>query len=293
MDAVIIRSVIDSLQKLFVELHPQIVRHWGDREVVTRKPDGSLVTLMDKTLEQRLRELFHEILPTACFLGEESFNSTPGAEPGMNEQELLIVTDPIDGTSNYARGNPAFGTLIGIFTRHGSEFSPSLGIVYKPILDPDAPDRTPGTLTYGSRSGITVRSLEFDTAGNTKHSESPLIPASPVQNSALRVVAQRRVRPLGSDIEIIPGDVSITDLMLPLIGEAAGAISRSRFWDIAGPVALAAAAGLKVYRVSNGEEITHFSIADFADQGARKWELSDDILITFPSCAARILSLPA
>jgi histidinol-phosphatase len=72
---------------------------------ITAKPDKTPLTQGDTETEQRLRDIvvneFHE-----NYLGEE------GARVGAGGR--LWVVDPIDGTKNFMRGMPIWGTLIAL-----------------------------------------------------------------------------------------------------------------------------------------------------------------------------------
>ncbi len=73
--------------------------------VVTDKPDNTPVTQGDSETEKALNEIITEQFGDQC-LGEE------GAKPGKGERVWII--DPIDGTKNFLRGLPIWGTLISL-----------------------------------------------------------------------------------------------------------------------------------------------------------------------------------
>ncbi|HEY3523841.1 MAG TPA: inositol monophosphatase family protein [Candidatus Limnocylindrales bacterium] len=74
---------------------------------VDRKADGSFVTEADRTIERLIRDRVAERFPTHGIVGEE-YGS---AEAGGGERWYV---DPIDGTHNFMRGLPLFGTLLAI-----------------------------------------------------------------------------------------------------------------------------------------------------------------------------------
>lgn len=78
----------------------------GRRHQVTIKPDGSPVTAADCEIERRLRTLIAEEHPGDAVLGEEY-----GA---VGESTRQWVLDPIDGTKQFMRGLPSWGTLIAL-----------------------------------------------------------------------------------------------------------------------------------------------------------------------------------
>jgi histidinol-phosphatase len=74
---------------------------------VERKADESPVTIADREAETLLRKTLSTAFPDDGFLGEEH-----GAEPGTSGFRWII--DPIDGTRNFVRGIPIWGTLVGL-----------------------------------------------------------------------------------------------------------------------------------------------------------------------------------
>jgi histidinol-phosphatase len=77
-----------------------------------RKIDGSVVTLADKTVEAMALKKVAESGLTIDVVGEETSKEIPEG-PAQNGRARMII-DPIDGTEEFSRGIPTFGTLIGI-----------------------------------------------------------------------------------------------------------------------------------------------------------------------------------
>jgi len=74
--------------------------------VIETKPDLTPVSDADKKVEEELRKLILEYSPTDSIIGEEF-----GVDGESNREWIL---DPIDGTKNFVRGVPFWGTLIGL-----------------------------------------------------------------------------------------------------------------------------------------------------------------------------------
>lgn len=72
-----------------------------------RKKDGTAVTAADKAIEEVARKLVAESGKQLAVLGEEF-----GGDERQGATRLII--DPIDGTEEFSRGIPTFGTLLGI-----------------------------------------------------------------------------------------------------------------------------------------------------------------------------------
>ena len=81
---------------------------WFRRDLeISAKPDRSLVTQADQAIERRLRERIADAFPDHGLVGEEY-----GVESG--EASVRWYIDPIDGTHNFIRGVPLFGTLLAV-----------------------------------------------------------------------------------------------------------------------------------------------------------------------------------
>jgi len=83
------------------------LRHFRQHLHVEEKPDRSFVTQADKAIEEAIRERLVRTFPTHGLVGEEY-----GTQEGAHDIRWII--DPIDGTHNYMRGVPLFGTLLGL-----------------------------------------------------------------------------------------------------------------------------------------------------------------------------------
>ncbi len=89
---------------------------------VESKDDDSPVTIADRAVEKRLREIIEASRPEDGILGEEF-----GVKESQNG--LTWVLDPIDGTTSFIIGRPTFGTLIALW--EGDK--PLLGIIDQAI----------------------------------------------------------------------------------------------------------------------------------------------------------------
>lgn len=94
----------------------------GHLEVRT-KADGTWVTQVDEGVERALRDAIAARFPDHAVLGEEDGRVGPPDAPTW-------VIDPIDGTTNFVRGNPIFATLIAVQV-DGQELA---GVVSAPAL---------------------------------------------------------------------------------------------------------------------------------------------------------------
>jgi histidinol-phosphatase len=74
---------------------------------ITTKPDRSFVTQADTAIEELIRARILDAFPDHGLVGEEF-----GTEAG--DAAVRWYIDPIDGTHNYIRGVPLFGTLLAV-----------------------------------------------------------------------------------------------------------------------------------------------------------------------------------
>lgn len=89
---------------------------------VETKPDRTPVTDADRAVESAIREELASARPADQIIGEEFENTA--------SQNRSWIIDPIDGTANYLRGVPIWGTLIAL--REGDEVV--VGVASAPAL---------------------------------------------------------------------------------------------------------------------------------------------------------------
>ena len=100
-------------------------RHFRQKMAVEIKKDDSPVSIADREIERRIREMLAAHVPDHAILGEEEGGDISAAEEGW-----AWVIDPIDGTRAFLAGVPTFGTLIALCY----DGTPVLGILDQPIL---------------------------------------------------------------------------------------------------------------------------------------------------------------
>ena len=86
-----------------------------------KKDDGSLVTPIDKVVEEKIRTRIRKTYPHHGIIGEEYPDEKPHAE-------WVWCIDPLDGTTAFLAGSPLFGLLIGL----AHEGRPFYGIIDHP-----------------------------------------------------------------------------------------------------------------------------------------------------------------
>jgi histidinol-phosphatase len=85
---------------------------FGRDPEVRRKADGTEVTAVDVAVEVALRDRIIAVFPDHLVLGEEDGWGQHGASTGAPAGVPVWTIDPIDGTTNFVKGNPIFATLI-------------------------------------------------------------------------------------------------------------------------------------------------------------------------------------
>lgn len=101
------------LEGIVEEADTIAMKYFRSTEMGTeKKGDGSVVTVADKAVEaMALRKVAESGLALEV-VGEETSKEIPQG-PARDGRPRVII-DPIDGTEEFSRGIPTFGTLIGI-----------------------------------------------------------------------------------------------------------------------------------------------------------------------------------
>src|ERR1700691_5898215 len=82
------------------------------REEIAEKGPGDFVTIADLEAERQLAALLTGALPGSVVLGEEAAAKNPELLRLTGGAAPLWIVDPIDGTSNFARGEPGFAVIL-------------------------------------------------------------------------------------------------------------------------------------------------------------------------------------
>jgi myo-inositol-1(or 4)-monophosphatase len=119
-------------------------RNRAEGPVHSFKGQHDYLTETDSAVERLVRARIAGAFPDDSFLGEET------ADIAASFGRDIWVVDPIDGTSNFARGVPHFCISIA-FVRDGQT---EIGVVYQPVLDELYVGRRGGGAT---RNGQTIK----------------------------------------------------------------------------------------------------------------------------------------
>ena len=81
---------------------------------ISEKNPGDLVTIADVKTEHLLERLLTETLPGSLVIGEEAVSRNEKSLAALDDNQMVWVVDPVDGTSNFAKGSPCFATMVAL-----------------------------------------------------------------------------------------------------------------------------------------------------------------------------------
>jgi histidinol-phosphatase len=148
------------------------LRHAALTVLTETKADGTPVTVADRAIERVLRERIDRDRPGESILGEEEGGALPASG-------ACWILDPIDGTKNFARGIPLYGTLLarwedGVLTdaivsapglgsrwwaTGGAAFKDGARIQVSPVSALADADICTGGLDWAHRAGASIDAL--------------------------------------------------------------------------------------------------------------------------------------
>lgn len=209
-----------------------------EQKKVTRsyKDDGSILTQVDKDVDQALSEEIASRFPEANIITEESLREFD------KNREFTFAVDPIDGTDSFSQGMPGWCISVGVLD---SQLKPVAGIVYAP--------------KWGA--GTDHGSLLFADLGKT-----PLINEQPVKASEYKAEITRADQiMIGSklhqhiDLSRFPGKYrnigsTVLHILAQLMhtGIIGALLDPPHIWDIAGAHAIIKAHDLSMEYLNKG-----------------------------------------
>jgi myo-inositol-1(or 4)-monophosphatase len=107
---------------------------WQGRFHVTQKGPRDLVTEADFAAQREIRRIVLEAFPDHGFVGEEgdaAGSVIPTGTPGHAGAGTRWIVDPLDGTSNYVHGFPAW--CVSVALASGDDLV--AGAIYDPVHD--------------------------------------------------------------------------------------------------------------------------------------------------------------
>jgi myo-inositol-1(or 4)-monophosphatase len=204
------------------EVGAQLLQAFGSA-TAEQKADGSLVTQYDKWADAELSDRIKAAFPDHGLLTEEAAHQFPGTP-------WCWVIDPIDGTTNFARGVPLWGISLGLLYQG----TPVFGHVYIPPVGQHFHGYWPGASGLALTAGAFLNGQAIHTATDNPSGAHFFSLCA----RSLRVLQKPfpcKIRMLG---------VATYNLLTVASGVSLGAVEATpKIWDIAAVWAITQAAG--------------------------------------------------
>lgn len=113
MTLIDIERVSDLIRLATTEAIVPRFRHLASDEVEEKSP-GEVVTVADREAEAIISRGLHELLPGLPVIGEEAVASDPALLDALMSEPVVWLVDPLDGTSNFARGEDHWATMVAL-----------------------------------------------------------------------------------------------------------------------------------------------------------------------------------
>ncbi|MCU0570031.1 MAG: inositol monophosphatase family protein [Oculatellaceae cyanobacterium Prado106] len=214
--------IVEFCETTTARVGAQLMKDFGQVQAV-EKADGSLVTRADQWADGELRGAIAQAFPEHGVLSEEVEHIFPS-------QDWCWVIDPIDGTTNFARGIPLWGISLGLLYRG----IPVFGYVAIPPLAQGFHG-----FWYGD-SGLTGPTGAF-----LNHRPIQTRPDEPSSNQFFSLCARSTAvvcRPFPCKIRML--GVATYNLLTVAAGATLGGVEATpKIWDIAAIWAIVQAAG--------------------------------------------------
>ncbi|WP_423147232.1 inositol monophosphatase family protein [Rubrolithibacter danxiaensis] len=234
-----LKDLTDGVISLVYEVG-EFIRHENlhfNQQHIEYKGVNDLVSYVDKTAEQKIVKKLQELLPEAGFITEEKTINKKG-------EAFNWIVDPLDGTTNFIHGIPAFS--ISIALQQDNELV--LGVVYEINRDE--------CFSAWKNGGAYLNGNKISVSGNETVEKSLLATGFPFYNfdklelyiNLFRELTQRcqGLRRIGS---------AAVDLAYTACGRFDGYFEYNiNLWDIAAGIVLVREAGGEVVNFTGEEE---------------------------------------
>jgi myo-inositol-1(or 4)-monophosphatase len=215
-------SVLNFADAITAQVGKQLLINFGQTQAI-EKMDGSLVTESDQWADQMLRQAIVSAFPDHGMLSEE-------AEHVFPDREWCWIIDPLDGTTNFARGLPIWAISLGLLYKG----TPIFGYVHLPPLHQSF---------YGywaGDSGLNLTNGAF-LNGQPIHASPDRLTSNHFFNLCSRSVSALK-QPFPCKIRML--GVATYNLLTVASGATLGGVEATpKIWDIAAVWAIVQAAG--------------------------------------------------
>lgn len=128
-----------------------LLQHYGQAHTIHTKGLRDISTEADIAAEQAVVSIIRAGCPNARIVAEESYQDRQ-----VSDDTPVWYIDPLDGTTNYARGLPEFSVSVAM-ARNGII---QCGAIYEPLVEHlFYADRGQGSFLNGQRLHVSTRSL--------------------------------------------------------------------------------------------------------------------------------------
>ncbi|MBI1825655.1 MAG: hypothetical protein HY287_09510 [Planctomycetes bacterium] len=247
----------DESPKALLELALEMAREavalshgWQRAKDVSFKRDGSVVTALDRAIQELIVSRIAERYPGHGVCAEEKL-SKPEAHAPLKSARFVWVIDPLDGTRNFALGFPCFATAIGVLDRG----VPVAAVVHEHNLD---------AAYYATRGGGAFRDGQRISVFDPGDKDEFLL-GVPSTKDAQTVTL---IRHWAGISRIITRNVGVSNVHLALVaygGLAAAYNKRAKIWDIVPGALLVTEAGGRITDPF-GKELVPFDVTADPDR---------------------------
>jgi len=151
---------------------------------IRKKRGGEVVTVADEAAERVLARRLAPLVPGSLVLGEEATAADPARMDALAGADPVWIIDPIDGTSNFARGVDVFVIMVGL-VRDGETLA---GWIHDPIAGRTA------TAEAGAGAWLGARRLAVAQAASAADMRGTLHAGTFAPPEMVRQVQARRER---------------------------------------------------------------------------------------------------
>lgn len=234
----------------------------------TKMNTQDLVTQSDIHCQQLIRDTILSEFPKDIFLGEEDIEAGSEASvfalnnalcSDLQDQLLLWIVDPIDGTTNFQSGLPMFCVSIGVVSLQNGSPTVVAGVIYNPVLNE--------MISAVKGQGCTLNGILFKPRSSAMDLNEALINVGfPVSSESTLRVSSKAVSALSTRVRGIRMIACASQVMSWV---AQGKLSAYVSWDLN---AWDVAAGMLIVEESGG------FISDF--EGVAAGITSRDLIVS-------------
>jgi myo-inositol-1(or 4)-monophosphatase len=214
--------ILTFAQTITAQVGAHLLQDFG-QAIAAEKADGSLVTQSDRWADDALRQAIAHTFPDHGILSEEVEHIFPATD-------WCWIIDPIDGTTNFARGLPLWGISLGLLYRG----TPVFGFVHLPPLRQSFHGYWPGNSGLAMPSGAFLNQQPI-------HTSKAAIEGNQFFNLCARSTSVLQ-NPFPCKIRML--GVATYNLLTVAAGATLGGVEATpKIWDIAAVWAIVQAAG--------------------------------------------------